>query len=123
MRRIDIDDPEVDMTEGQLLLYRGEPFTGNVAEYLSGNLVSLDAYTDGIPNGLSQEWYEDGTPRSEGMVRNGLPRGEFKEWHRNGVLASRQVFDADGLTVREHCEWDEEGRPVRTWRLGEESGA
>ncbi|MBT2492758.1 hypothetical protein J7E96_30465 [Streptomyces sp. ISL-96] len=115
--RIDVDDPEVDMDDAQRLLYRGELFTGEVAEYSSGSLVSLDKYTKGIQDGLSREWYADGTIRSEGTVRSGLPRGEFKEWHPNGVLASRKVFDEDGLTLREEFKWDEQGQPTRSWRL------
>ncbi|MET7609210.1 hypothetical protein ABZU45_32530 [Streptomyces avermitilis] len=35
MRRIDIDDPEVDMDPGQRLLYRGELFTGSPGSSLS----------------------------------------------------------------------------------------
>ncbi len=116
-QRIDIDDPEVDMDDAQRLLYRGALFTGEVTEYLGGKLVSLDAYVAGIQCGLSREWYKDGTPRSEGTVREGLPRGEFKEWHSNGTLASRKVFDDDGLTLREEYRWDQDGRPTRSWRL------
>ncbi|MBL3666419.1 hypothetical protein JL475_10525 [Streptomyces sp. M2CJ-2] len=116
-RRIDIDDAEVDMDETQRLLYRGEPFTGEVTESLGGKLVSLDAYVGGIQNGPSREWHKDGTLRSEGTVREGLPRGEFKEWHPNGTLAARKVFDDDGLTLREEYRWDEDGRPTRSWRL------
>ncbi|MCI3932789.1 toxin-antitoxin system YwqK family antitoxin [Streptomyces sp. AN091965] len=116
--RIDIDDPEVDMDAGQRLLYRGVPFTGDVEEHLGGILISLDSYTDGLQNGASREWYEDGTLRSEGTVRMGLPCGEFKEWHPNGVLATRRLFDQDGLTLREEFTWDESGQPTRSWRLG-----
>ncbi|QBJ92403.1 hypothetical protein D0Z67_20305 [Streptomyces seoulensis] len=115
--RIDIDDPDVDMDDAQRLLYRGNLFTGEVTEHLAGKLVSLDAYADGLLNGLSQEWYKDGTLRSEGLVRSGLPRGEHREWHPNGVLASLKIFDEDGLTLRGDFEWDEEGRPTRQWRL------
>lgn len=116
-RRIDIDDPEVDMDDAQRLLYQGNPFTGEVTEHLGGKLVSLDVYEEGVQNGPSREWYKDGTPRSEGTVRDGLPRGEFREWHPNGVLASRKFFDDDGLTLREEDQWAEDGRPTRSWRL------
>ncbi|QUI31489.1 hypothetical protein H9W91_11870 [Streptomyces alfalfae] len=116
--RIDIDDPEVDMDEAQRLLYRGELFSGEAVEYVGEKLISLDNYTDGMQNGLSLEWYEDGTLRSEGTVRMGLPCGEFKEWHPNGVLASRKVFDEDGTTLREEFTWDMSGQPLRSWRLG-----
>ncbi|MGW7269317.1 toxin-antitoxin system YwqK family antitoxin [Streptomyces sp. NPDC054864] len=107
------------MDEAQRLLYRGELFTGEVAEYLGGKLVSLDHYTEGTQNGVSREWYQDGTLRSEGTVRMGLPRGEFREWHPNGTLASLKTFDDDGLTLREDLKWDENGQPTKRWRLGD----
>ncbi|MET9642566.1 toxin-antitoxin system YwqK family antitoxin [Streptomyces syringium] len=119
-KRIDIDDPEVDMDDAQRLLYRGNPFTGEVTEHLAGKLVSLDNYTDGTQDGLSLEWHTDGTLRSEGTVRMGLPCGEAKEWHPNGVLASWKKFSDDGLTLLEESTWDESGRPTRSWRLEEE---
>ncbi|MGW2621166.1 toxin-antitoxin system YwqK family antitoxin [Streptomyces sp. NPDC001500] len=118
-RRIDMDDPEVDMDDAQRLLYRGELFTGEVTEYLGDALVSLDEYVDGVQDGPSLEWYKDGTLRSESMVRKGLARGESKVWHPNGTLASLRVFDDDGLTFRESYEWDEDGRPTKSWRLGD----
>ncbi len=121
IQRIDIDDPEVDMNEGQCLLYQGEPFSGEVVEYLSGKMVSLDVYIEGVQSGISREWYKDGTLRSAGMMKNGLPCGEFKEWHPNGTLAARKVFSDDGLTLLEDFSWDEEGQPTRSWQLGENS--
>ncbi|MFF4571326.1 hypothetical protein [Streptomyces sp. NPDC001410] len=54
-QRIDIDDPEVDMDEAQRLLYRGTPLTGEVTEHLTGKLVSLEVYVDGIQDGPSSE--------------------------------------------------------------------
>lgn len=42
--RIDIDDPDVDMDQGQRVLYRGELFTGEAEERLGGVVVSLDSY-------------------------------------------------------------------------------
>ncbi|MER7399616.1 hypothetical protein ABT381_29365 [Streptomyces sp. NPDC000151] len=48
MKRIDIDDPDVDMDHGQRLLYRGELFTGEAEERLGGVVVSVDAYLDGL---------------------------------------------------------------------------
>ncbi|MET9320878.1 hypothetical protein ABZX75_11940 [Streptomyces sp. NPDC003038] len=119
LRKIDVDDPDVDMDDAQRLLYRGELYTGEVIEYLSGVLVSQDSYVSGLQDGLSREWYKDGTLRSEGTVRRGRPRGEFMEWHPNGVLKSRQIFDDSGLVLKEEYEWDETGRPTRAWTLTE----
>ncbi|MGW5342378.1 toxin-antitoxin system YwqK family antitoxin [Streptomyces sp. NPDC004050] len=119
LRKIDIDDPDVDMDEAQRLTYRGELYTGEVVEYLGGSLVSQESYASGIRDGLSREWYKDGRLRAEGVVRRGRPRGEFLEWHPNGVLKSRQVFNDSGMVLEEEYEWDETGRQTRAWTLTE----
>jgi hypothetical protein len=41
MRRIDIDDPEVDTDGSGCLSYEGEPFTGEVAERFGVDMISL----------------------------------------------------------------------------------
>ncbi|MCX5160240.1 toxin-antitoxin system YwqK family antitoxin [Streptomyces sp. NPDC127061] len=115
MRRIDIDDLDVDMDGAQRVLYRRELFTGEVAEYQGEHLISLDEYTDGVPNGLSREWYQDGTLRSEGVVRNGRALGEFKEWHPDGGLKSRKFFDREIASLREEETWDEHGVRLTSW--------
>lgn len=120
-RRIAVEDPEVDMDDAHRLLYRGELFTGEVTEHLGSKLVSLDVYVDGVQDGPSLEWYKDGALRSETMVRKGRACGESKAWHPNGTLASRRVFDDDGLTILEDDEWDEGGGPTRSWRAGRTS--
>jgi antitoxin component YwqK of YwqJK toxin-antitoxin module len=117
-RRIAVEDPDVDMDDAQRLLYRGELFTGEVTEHLGESLVSLDVYVEGVRSGPSWEWYPDGNLRSEGTVHRGLPRGECREWHPNGAPASRKVFADDGLTLLEDDEWDEDGRPTRSWSAG-----
>ncbi|MGX5182706.1 toxin-antitoxin system YwqK family antitoxin [Streptomyces avermitilis] len=116
MRRIDIDDPEVDMDTGQRLLYRGELFTGEAVEHLGGALVSLENYEDGLAHGPSREWYKDGTLRSEGTVRRALPVGVWRVWHPNGTLASERVFSDNGQTILSDRQWDETGQPTRSWR-------
>ncbi|MER6075434.1 toxin-antitoxin system YwqK family antitoxin [Streptomyces sp. NPDC001852] len=114
--RIDIDDPEVETDHSQRLLYRGEPFTGEVVEHFGGVLVSLENYEDGLANGQSREWYKGGTLRSESMARQGRPVGLAREWHANGRLASERFFADDGLTMLSDREWDENGLPTRVWR-------
>ncbi|OEJ23145.1 hypothetical protein AR457_38130 [Streptomyces agglomeratus] len=104
------------MDNAQRVLYRGEPFTGEVAEYQSGRLISLDEYTDGVLNGLSREWYQDGTLRSEGVVRDGRAVGEVKEWYPNGVLKSRKFFDSAIASLCEEETWDEHGVLLTSWR-------
>ncbi|MGA4865988.1 toxin-antitoxin system YwqK family antitoxin [Streptomyces lavendulocolor] len=117
--RIDIDDPDVDMDVSGCLFYGGTPFTGEVAEYRNGYLISLDEYVDGLLHGLSREWYEDGTPRSEGSARGGCAVGEWKEWHPNGTLMQRQLFDSSGYSLHERDTWDENGDQLTSWRRGD----
>ncbi|MBT2369237.1 hypothetical protein J7E88_28970 [Streptomyces sp. ISL-10] len=117
--RIDVDGPDVDMDVAQRILYRGDPFTGEVAEYQGGHLISLDEYTDGVLNGWSREWYQDGTLRSEGFVREGHAVGEVKEWYTNGALKSRKFFDSALASLREVDTWDERGVLLRSWRRDE----
>ncbi|GGV97690.1 hypothetical protein GCM10015535_69550 [Streptomyces gelaticus] len=119
MTRIDIDDPEVDMDQGQRLLYRGELFTGEVEERLDDALVSVDSYMAGVQHGPSREWYKDGTLRSEATAREGRPVGVSREWHPNGVLASEVEFSENGMTMLAERRWDEEGRPTKTWSASE----
>ncbi|WP_079151943.1 toxin-antitoxin system YwqK family antitoxin [Streptomyces sp. RTd22] len=116
VKRIDIDDPDVDMDYSQRLLYKGELFTGEVEERLGGAVVSLDAYVDGLQDGPNREWYKDGTLRSEGTAHMGRPVGVSREWHPNGTLAYEREFGEDGLTMLRDRQWDEEGRITRDWR-------
>ncbi|MFJ6016690.1 toxin-antitoxin system YwqK family antitoxin [Streptomyces sp. NPDC092952] len=115
LSRVDIDDPECEMDEGEVVSYQGRRFTGELIEYQRGTLVSLVTYKDGIEDGPSKEWYADGTPRSEGTLRAGFPVGEAKDWHPNGRLASRVLMSANGLRQLEITEWDENGNPTKKW--------
>jgi antitoxin component YwqK of YwqJK toxin-antitoxin module len=118
--RIDIDDLDVDLDQGMRLLYRGEPFTGEVMEHLGGALVSLENYEDGLVHGPSWEWYEDGTLRSEGTARRARAVGVWREWHPNGKLACERVFTEDGLARLSVQEWDASGQPTKVRRKDDE---
>ncbi|MET8752914.1 hypothetical protein ABZW32_22850 [Streptomyces sp. NPDC004667] len=116
VRRVDTDDPDVDIDMGNRVLYRDELFTGEVAEYQDGQIVCLDVYLDGVPNGLSQAWYPDGALKLQGNIVNGSASGEYLEWHPNGVLKARKFFDDDIYSLKEESVWDEQGNLVREWR-------
>ncbi|MEK2474103.1 hypothetical protein [Streptomyces noursei] len=118
-KRIDIDDPDVDMDAGQRLLYRGTLFTGEAAEYFGEQIVALDEYVDGVLNGRASAWYPDGALRSEGHNQDGRPMGEFKVWHPNGVLQERKVFDGSLASLAEEDTWDENGNLLTSWRRGD----
>jgi hypothetical protein len=116
VKRINIDDPEVDMDMGQRLLYRGEPFTGEAEEFLGDARVCLENYVDGLQDGPSWEWYKDGALRAEVTVRKGRAVGIARRWHQNGVLASERVFSEEDGAFLSSREWDESGLPTKVWR-------
>ncbi|MFC7303503.1 toxin-antitoxin system YwqK family antitoxin [Streptomyces monticola] len=115
LARIDVDDPDVDMDEGERLLYRGALFTGEAVEYQQGALVSLDTYKDGVSHGPTNTWYPDGTLRTEAIMEEGFPVGESKSWHPNGTLASKRIMSPNGLRPLVEFEWDEDGNQTRHW--------
>ncbi|POX41711.1 hypothetical protein C3486_08520 [Streptomyces sp. Ru73] len=122
MRRIDIDDPDVEVDFDHRLLHHGEPFTGEAEEYLAGHRVSLVTYQDGYKNGPFREWFKSGALRAEGTMRMGFVSGEFTRWHENGTLAKKTVNSPDDRTPLAAFEWDEEGRPTRSWERGHAQG-
>jgi hypothetical protein len=67
--RIDIDDPDVDVDDGQRYVYRGEPFTGELFECdRDGAVIALFEVLRGVRHGLHREWGPDGTLRIETTV-------------------------------------------------------
>ncbi|MGX5182709.1 toxin-antitoxin system YwqK family antitoxin [Streptomyces avermitilis] len=115
VKRIDVDDPEVNMDDGESISYRGTSFTGEVVECQRGALVSLNTYKDGVEDGPTREWYMDGTLRSEGVMRDGFPVGDLQSWHPNGRLAARMTMSDNGLRQLALLEWDEDGNLTKEW--------
>jgi deoxyribonuclease V len=107
--RVNDDDPELDHDEDLYWWYRGELFTGEIAEHgPDGQLMSLAGYKDGWPEGWLRIWYLDGTLKSETFYADRKVVGVAREWHPNGTLAEEAVFE-NGERV-ETRNWDEQGR-------------
>jgi len=106
--RIDTDDPDLDHDEDLYWWYRGELFTGEIAEYHpNGTMIGLDGYKGGKLDGWSRSWYPDGTLKRESFHANRQVVGIARDWHPNGMLAEENVFE-DGSLV-DIRNWDEEG--------------
>ena len=93
MRRVDVDDPDADGDPAHRVLYRGEPFTGEVAEYVDGQMVYLDVYVEGIRDGLSPGRFQSS------------PYGVIVAWRPDQVslrtrCARRIVGGPAGLPIR-----------------------
>ncbi|WP_179536567.1 toxin-antitoxin system YwqK family antitoxin [Actinopolyspora biskrensis] len=90
-------------------LYQGFPFTGEVVEETRGGvLVALTTYVDGVPDGVTKEWYPDGAKRSEGYNSRGRAIGTHVEWHKNGTLAREARFSDTGGYLGQR-RWDDDG--------------
>jgi hypothetical protein len=63
--------------------------------------------------------YPNGAPRWQAELRDGVPDGESTSWHENGQVASQGTYRT-GERVGEFIYWDEAGRVVRreTYRGG-----
>lgn len=109
---VDVDDPEIDGDLAGRVTYRGELFTGQTVEYSPGGTrIALTSYIDGVEDGPSKEWYPDGRPLSEGMVKTGRAIGEWREWYPSGRLKQLDVFDDAGNHLSRTA-WDEGGNPA-----------
>lgn len=107
---VDFDDCEY--SDAQELLYGGEPFTGAVVERgPQGQIVTLQWFRFGIPDGISRIWSHEGQLRQEIDYAFGLPKFR-KEWHANGQLALEMVFDSLAQ-VTHKAAWDEAGKPTK----------
>jgi antitoxin component YwqK of YwqJK toxin-antitoxin module len=104
-----VDENELDWDEDNEPSYRGEPFTGESAEYApDGRLMSLTTYVDGLADGPFQVWAKTGTLIVEGRSRLGDPVGTQREWYDNGAPKAEHIYGDGGrlLNVRN---WDENG--------------
>lgn len=105
LRRVDIDEVEFD---DQLALVEDQPFTGIIHQIDSaGCLRSESRYREGLPDGLSKEWYPDGQIEARWIAIRGNGSSESWEWHRNGQPRSYRR-NVDGYATRIKA-WDERG--------------
>lgn len=112
MQRIDIDKDDVRWDDGQRLIHKGKPFTGQAASYgWTGEVASLVTYLDGLEDGLIQTWYENGQLKSESIVHHGIVQSPAREWHENGQLSQETYFDKSGVCTGER-QWDDKGTPA-----------
>lgn len=112
--RIEINSPDFYTEDGVNMLYKGQPFTGEVIEKSpDGVVVVSKQYVNGMEHGPYRTWYREGVPELEGQHNYGLPTGTFREWYENGQLALEKDFDDRGEVVS-YKHWDEDGVLVET---------
>jgi len=116
---------------------QSKPFTGKSVDYYlyftNQPKMAESNYKEGILDGLSSEWYDNGHKKYEGMYKdgirvgahvlwyesgqkggvinfkNGMKDGKWIKWHENGQKWTEAIYKDDKLVGKE-VEWDEAGK-------------
>ena len=106
-------------------LENGEPKDGMPdgisTEYFENGQKSVEVtYKDGKPHGPAAEWYESGQKGVERSYKNGKPYGPWSEWFENGQKSAEGTYkngEPDGLWKV----WHENGQKAgeHTYKDGE----
>ena len=74
----------------------------------NGRIKSISQYSNGLENGLYQEWYDTGVLRYEWMKQDGHSHGRHRSYHQNGNLKEDAMLEDD--LMHGPCQvWDEDG--------------
>lgn len=80
----------------ELIKVKGKPFTGTVVgHYPNGKPESWKEVSNGLADGLWQEWYENGRLRFSAYWRQGKGEGAWQYYHENGALRQDEFYLAD----------------------------
>lgn len=117
MKEVDFRSLEHD-DEGRML-DREQLFTGTAVErWPAGQLATQLSFADGIQEGWTRGWHENGVMRSETFYRRGRVVGVTREWYSNGQLKLEKEIE-HGICVWSK-EWNETGDLVRDYVLPED---
>lgn len=92
--------------KNELVYYENNPLTGTLysndeIEIPNNCQCTLkEKYTNGVLNGLKQEWYTSGKPKFKGEYINGKPDKTHIYYNTNGKPIKKIVFE-NGITVLE----------------------
>lgn len=107
------------------MLYKGTLFTGVAKLFLdnSKNLKYIVTYQNGIKNGVSKRWYDNGNINYETQYVNGRKQGLTKVWYKNGQLQSEATY-FKGVIHGKKVTWYATGekQKERKLRYGQEHG-
>ena len=101
------------------------PFNGIVFDLSkeTGNKILGYKMVDGLKNGLYQEWYPDGKPKSKGKYLNHTQVGDWTYWHENGQKKSEGNYKT-GKRDGSYTEWYKNGQinVEKTYKDGKLNG-
>jgi hypothetical protein len=115
MPRVDFE--ELDIGDEQLILWKGQPFTGIAVEFFpDGKPCSEVPHVNGLRHGLLRAWHPSGQLSKESTLWYGGLHGYRREWDEQGHLLSETLGEL-GITIAEK-RWDDQGRLIRDWHIG-----
>ncbi len=85
---ISLDDPHLKKLKG-VYYFDDTPYTGTLVEIFSnGDTSSMITLKDGIRNGITKKWWQNGHLKMNANFENGLYDGRVEEWYENGARFS-----------------------------------
>lgn len=88
-----IDYNLIGKKQGEGVFFKGKLKGKRLLYYPNGNISDIIKYENGIPNGLEQRFYEDGTLMQTGNFKKGKEVGIWEIYHPNGQLKQRTPFE------------------------------
>lgn len=120
-----LKDSEPGLQEkGNQMLFRGEPFSGIIYVPASdGDTISTAMYQNGLPEGWTRQWYDNGQLREVRRYHAGRKTGEHRGWWLDGKLRFVYHFDNDLMEGLQQ-DWSDKGQLFREfhYHLGQEEG-
>ena len=105
--------PNCDEIDGITQL-EGKPdkYTGIIKRCSNGKITRFKTFKDGVRDGLSMAWHENGQLFVIGQYKNGEKFGITKIWHENGQLKAEHDFTDNKKGKKKSKEWDENGNQI-----------
>ncbi|MGB5273752.1 MAG: toxin-antitoxin system YwqK family antitoxin [Flavobacteriaceae bacterium] len=80
----------------EITTFQEKPLTGVLIEnHPNGKPKSWTKMKDGLPDGLWQEWYENGQLKFNAYWLAGKGHGLWEYYHENGVLRQEEFYNMD----------------------------
>ena len=97
-------------------VYKGSAFSGIAYEVDSvGSLVCEEEFVDGVREGMSRMWHDNGVLAEETRMHRDSPHGESRQWWPNGQLRSVAEFE-HSMCVR-RSSWSEAGEALEEYHI------
>jgi antitoxin component YwqK of YwqJK toxin-antitoxin module len=119
-----VDSNSTELTrQGQIWLFKGEPFTGEVRRIEDDGVITILPLKIGFVTGNVRGTAPNGVLRREGLFKKSMPIGLHRTWWPDGKKQSENYY-LDGIPEGEARTWYASGNPyeLHSYKKGQESG-